>query len=149
GAVDGQGDVLGGGHAERETLAADAGGAGGRQQRLVVVHLQHRQDLVHGGGGGPDRALLAVQGDGDRAGVLHRDLGTLGEAGVQGRGDDVVLAELDAVLLQQLLHGAGVRADLGGGTVDGDGDGLGEGFVDAHATQPEGEDGAGGDGYDG
>ena len=70
---------------QREPRAADAPGARGGQVRALGAHPELPQRPVHGAGGRPHLAPLAVEGEPHGAAVAHGDLVAAGRGPCRGR----------------------------------------------------------------
>ncbi len=82
------------------------------------------QRRVDGGGGRPVLLGLPVDRDRQLAAVAHRDVVTVVDRGGEGGNHDVVRADRDVLLVEDVGDGGPEDVDRGGLPVDGDLDGL-------------------------
>lgn len=137
-AVDEEGEGALGAYVQVEAVAADGLAAGGGEIGAVGPHPELAQGLVHGAGGGPDAAAAAVQGQGHGPAEADGDLVAVVEVVVRAGGDDVVFADLDALLGEQLVHVVGEGVQHARLTVHAEADGL---VVDQEGARPARQEG--------
>ncbi len=125
---------------EGQAGAGDPGGAGRGEVRPLGPDPELAQRPGHGVGGRPDPVADAVEGEGDGPPVLDDHLVAVAGAGAGGRGDAVVRADGDALLLQQLGDVVREGVQGPGRAVDLQADGLVVGDERGGAAGQEGDD---------
>src|SRR5690606_29556911 len=112
-------DGLRGDDLELEAVTTDRGRAAGRQVGAGEAATDLGEGAVHVSGGDPVLGGLAVDGEVEGTREGDRDGRAVVDGAVEGRGDDVVLADVDAFGHEDLFDGVTHGADFAGLPVQG------------------------------
>lgn len=123
-----------------QTALPDAPRAGGRHIGAVGPYAELVEGAGDGVGGGPHRAALSVDAQHDRAAVPDDDLVTAAEGGAGGGRDDVVGADVQPFVGQQVVDVGGEGVQGARAAVDGEPDRLVVGDEGGGAAGEEGDD---------